>query len=251
MKKNLTLLFIVFFYCMSLSAYNFDVSVKNKLYELQEFSFIHDGEDFKKSLSNFSQNLNEKKFGEQELYTLKSSILIARLNNVSEKQELKELVSELKLLHEQMDDFYLQSKDLSEYFLTALGDIKSRLVNYVSGGDMYKISMDAKKLYQQAIRLNNKYAPAYTGYANWFYFAPAVAGGGYKEALKQFMKAVSNSSEKIDLYINLIYRSQTYLKLGNKKDCEKDLKSAHDIYPNEKLTEEIRGLNEKGLYFLN
>ena len=135
--------------------------------------------------------------------------------------------------------------------IAQIGDIKSRIVNYISGGEMYKISMEAKKLYQQAIKINNKYAPAYTGYANWFYFAPAVAGGGYKEALKQFSKAVSYSTSQGDLYINLIYRSQVYLKLGNKKECQKDLQSAHDIFPNETLTAVIKSKNEKGLFFLD
>lgn len=237
---------------ITLSAYTFNASVQNNLCELQKESFIlEDGTQIYELLNQYEQRFNVNQLPEQEALTVKAIIFIVKLNNVTDKDELKHLIVDMKVLHEQMDDIYHTNADLSEQYLTALGDIKSRIVNYMSGGDMYKISMEAKKLYQQAIKVNNKYAPAYTGYANWFYFAPAVAGGGYKESLKQFSKAVSYSTNKGDLYINLIYRSQVYLKLGNKKECQKDLQSAHEIFPNETLTEAIRGRNEKGHCFLD
>lgn len=237
---------------LSLSAYTFDTSVQNDLCELQRQAFVlEDGSQIYDLINQFEQRFKVNQLSEQEALTVKANIFIVKMNNVTDKDELKHLITDMKILHEQMDDVYHSKTDLSEQFLTALGDIKSRIVNYISGGEMYKISMEAKKLYQQAIKINNKYAPAYTGYANWFYFAPAVAGGGYKESLKQFSKAVSYSTSQSDLYINLIYRSQVYLKLGNKKECQKDLQSAHEIFPNETLTEAIRGKNEKGLCFLD
>ena len=250
--KKIILFILIAAVSFSLSAYTFDASVQKDLCELQKQAFMLEyGTQVNDLINQFEQRSNIEQLPEQEALTVKANVLIVKMNNVSDKNELKHLITDMKYLHEQMDEIYHKKNDLSEQYLTALGDIKSRIVNYISGGEMYKISMEAKKLYQQAIKINNKYAPAYTGYANWFYFAPAVAGGGYKEALKQFSKAVSYSTNQGDLYINLIYRSQVYLKLGNKKECQKDLQSAHDIFPNETLTAVIRGKNEKGLFFLD
>lgn len=250
--KKIILFILVAAVSISLSAYTFDASVQKDLCELQKQAFMLEyGTHVNDLINQFEQRSNIEQLPEQEALTVKANVLIVKMNNVTDKNELKHLITDMKYLHEQMDEIYHKKNDLSEQYLTALGDIKSRIVNYISGGEMYKISMEAKKLYQQAIKINNKYAPAYTGYANWFYFAPAVAGGGYKEALKQFSKAVSYSTSQGDLYINLIYRSQVYLKLGNKKECKKDLQSAHDIFPNETLTAVIRGKNEKGLFFLD
>lgn len=252
MKKTVFLIVIELLITFSLASYTFNDLAKKELNKLHKISFINENiSEVNNYLSSLENNSFIEELPAQESFTIKINILLTKMNTITDEQDLKQLVSQMKLLNDELYDFYKNTEDFSVEFLTASGDLLSRLLNYVSGREMYKMSNNAKVLYQKAIKTNSKYALAYTGYANWFYFAPAVAGGGYKEALKQFTKAVAKSSEEIDLYINLIYRSQTYLKLGNKKACKKDLESAHAIFPEEKLVSEIRRLNEKGRYFLD
>lgn len=251
MKKIFIIASIYMGLLFNASAYVFDQNIQKEILNIEKIMYVQNDDLFENAISEVESKISAADLPDQEFYALKVNLLLAKLNMTSDKQEQKKIVLEMKLLHEQADDYYRNNSDFSECFLTSLADLKSRLVNYVSGGSMYKISMEASKIYQQAIKINNKYASAYSGYGNWFYFAPAVAGGGYKEALKQFNKAVTNSSDPIERYINLIYRSQTHQKLGNKKQCNQDLTSAHQIFPEEKMTDQIRILNEKGKCFFD
>lgn len=236
-------------------AYDFSEEAKRDLYDFRKTLFLSEiadyGYDFKSYIDGFERQQKTRILPWQEKLVLSAEILIQRLNFVQDKRTQKETLLDMSDLQKEIKSFIQAEDDLSEYLLTAYADLASRLISGMSGGDMYKMSMDSKQMYLEAISVNRRFAPAYSGYGNWLYFAPSVAGGGFNSALKQFSKAVKYSEEDFDLFINNVYLSQVYLKLGNRSACEKSMRNAEQIYPGNSLTRFIREKNEKGKCFFD
>lgn len=257
LKKYFNIKFCIFFGLfifsfMNIYSYSFNQNTINDLYNFRQTLYLANADfDYTTYIENFYSEQKEKNLSEQEKYTVYSEILIQKLNFIQDKKTKKETILEMFEHQSQIENFLTKQKDLSEYLLTNYADLESRLISNMSGGEMYKMSMESKKLYLQAISINKKFAPAYCGYGNWLYFAPSVAGGGYNAALKQFSKAIKNSTKDFDLFINYIYQSQVYLKLGNKNLCEKSMQKAEEIFPGNNLTKLIRIKNEKGKCFFD
>ncbi len=215
------------FLSSNIFAYDFSEEAKRDLYDFRKTLFLSEiadyGYDFKSYIDGFEEQQKSRILPEQEKLVLSAEILIQKMNFVQDKRTQKETLLDMADLQKEIRGFVQEEDDLSEYLYTALADIESRLISNMSGGDMYKMSMESKQMYIEAISANNRFAPAYSGLGNWFYFAPSVAGGGFNSALKQFSKAVKYSTEDFDLFINNIYLSQVYLKLGNKSACEKSM----------------------------
>ena len=128
--KKIILFILVAAVSISLSAYTFDASVQKDLCELQKQAFMLEyGTQVNDLINQFEQHSNIEQLPEQEALTVKANVLIVKMNNVTDKNELKHLITDMKYLHEQMDEIYHKKNDLSEQYLTALGDIKSRIVN--------------------------------------------------------------------------------------------------------------------------
>lgn len=250
--KFFALFGLFIFSSINIYSYSFNQNTINDLYNLKTTLYLANTDfDYKTYIENFYSSQKQKNLSEQEKYTVHSEILIQKLNFIQDKQVKKETILEMFELQSQIENFLTEQKDLSEYLLTTYADLESRLISNMSGGEMYKMSMESKRMYLKAISINKKFAPAYCGYGNWLYFAPSVAGGGYNAALKQFTKAIKNSTKDFDLFINYIYQSQVYLKLGNKNLCEKSMEKAEKIFPENNLTKLIRIKNEKGKCFFD
>lgn len=236
-------------------AYDFSEEIKRDLYDFRKTLFLFELADFnydcKSYIDDFETRQKEKNLPVQENFVVSAEVLIQKMNFVQDKRTQKETLLDMADLQKEIKSFIQAEDDLSEYLLTGYADLASRLVSSMSGGDMYKMSMDSKQMYLEAISINRRFAPAYSGYGNWLYFAPSVAGGGFNSALKQFSKAVKYSAEDFDLFINNIYLSQVYLKLGNMSAYEKSMRNAEQIYPGNSLTKLIREKNEKGKCFFD
>jgi len=246
---------IVIFLCIGIYAtmnavaapYVFDQKVIQDIYRFkQELYLLPESTDYKKFIDNFLSKEECKELPPQELYTVRNIAAVERLNFLDSTENQKGNYYILDSRYHESSEFMKSEKNLSEWFLVSFADVESRLINYAAGGEMYRISMEAKSFYEKALRQNKKFSYGYIGYASWLFFAPAVAGGGYDAALKQFGKAIKNADTDFDIYIALIYRSQVYYKMGKSVECKKDLKTAHDIYGTEKLTDTVRVKNEKG-----
>lgn len=246
---------ICIFLSSNIFAYDFSEETKRDLYDFRKTLFLSEladcNYDHKSYIDGFEKKQKEKNLPEQENFAVSAEILIQKMNFVQDKRTQKETLLDMADLQKEIRSFIQAENDLSEYLLAGCADLESRLISSMSGGDMYKMSMDSKQMYLEAISINRRFAPAYSGYGNWLYFAPSVAGGGFNSALKQFSKAVKYSSEDFDLFINNIYLSQVYLKLGNKSACEKSMRNAEQIYPGNSLTKFIREKNEKGKCFFD
>lgn len=258
-KNNKIRFSVLALICILLSgnvfAYDFSPETVRDLYDFRKTLFLSEiadyGYDFKSYIDDFERQQKTRILPGQEKLVLSAEILIQKMNFVQDKRTQKETLLDMADLQKEIRSFVQEEDDLSEYLYTALADLESRLISNMGGGDMYKMSMESKQMYLEAISANNRFAPAYSGYGNWLCFAPSVAGGGFNSALKQFSKAVKYSAEDFDLFINNIYLSQVYLKLGNKSACEKSLQKAEEVFPGNYLTKFIREKNENGKCFFD
>lgn len=134
-------------------------------------------------------------------------------------------------------------KDVDSMFLISWADIKSLLIPFLSGMDLYEESMKAKDLYNDALKKDKKFSPALRSYALWLFFAPPIAGGGYDSALKQMSLAVQYAQTDIELFLAFCYRSQVFFAMGREEESLEDLEKAYSLFPDEILTSIMREAN--------
>ena len=111
--------------------------------------------------------------------------------------------------------------------------------------------MYAKKLYEAALHQDKNFSPAHSSYSLWLFFAPPIAGGGYKAAFKEATKGIESAQNNAELFFALLYRSQIFFAQKKEKECKTDLDKAHALFPYENLTPLVREVNQSGKNFLD
>lgn len=140
-----------------------------------------------------------------------------------------------------------KNKILDKWFYVTCGDILSRGLAFTARDKIVEKSSLAKTYYLTALKIDNKFSPAYISYGLWQYHAPAIAGGGLDASLKSFNKALAFAKRKNTRYLSYVYRSQVYFAMNRNKEWDADLKSAHAVFPyeSETFTKYIREKNTK------
>jgi tetratricopeptide (TPR) repeat protein len=184
---------------------------------------------------------------EEDMLACENILLVEECNfSPSGSDTKRSLYLSLRTQNDKCELYMKEHKKNSVYFLTSFGDIKARLVEFLSSADTIKESMKAKDLYTKALKIDKKSAYALTSYALWQYFAPPISGGGYNAALGTFNKALNYAKTDRDKYFAYIYRSQLYVAMKRNSDSAKDLEAAHRLIPGEIFTAIVREENEKG-----
>lgn len=202
-------------------------------------------------LDDFLKSSENQNFSEEEKAVIKNTALIVKLDFTQTKENQKALSGELSKRNQENKILIEKSQNLGKYFYASTADVQSRLLNFVSGGAMYKLSMSSKEFYKKALSIDKNFSEGHRGYGLWLLFAPRIAGGGAKAALKEMNQAVKTANTKIDSYLALIYRSQVFFKMGKKDKCEEDLKAAEKVFPNGNLVKSVREENAKGNTLFN
>jgi tetratricopeptide (TPR) repeat protein len=184
---------------------------------------------------------------EEDMLACENILLIEECNfSPSDSDVKKSLYLSLRAQNDKCGVYMNDNKRNSVYFLTSFGDIKARLLAFLPSADMIRESMEAKRLYTEALRIDRRSAYALTSYALWQYFAPPISGGGYTAALGTFNKALKYSRTDGDTYFVYIYRSQLYLTMRRTNDSANDLEAAHRLISGEYFTALIREKNGNG-----
>lgn len=218
-----------------------------------------------KKVSYYCQENNEKALNliqldlhsieENETFTTEEKLISKNLlaietvnfldNSTKNKKEAYILLSSLCL---ENDEFIGNSsyKDLNKWLLVSYADIKVRILEFLSTKEVYIESMNAKKMYQEAIKKDKKFAYAYNSFGFWLFFAPSIAGGGINDSYKNFNKALKYSTSNNETFLYCLSNSQILFEMKNYEKCNEMLLKASNLIPEEKITDSIRKLNEKG-----
>ena len=114
---------------------------------------------------------------------------------------------------------------------------------------MKQIIADSQAAYNHlntAIRLDKRNSAAHRNLGIWSLFAPQIAGGGPKKALKSLKRAVSRSRSSLERYLALIWLSQAHMKNGDEKNYARSLREAGEIFGETVFLEYVRNQNKNG-----
>lgn len=193
----------------------------------------------------------------QEKLICRNLLLVEKLNfsPVQDDSQLKKLFFvEMSALARENQKYMEENKNADKWLLVSYSDLLVRLMEYQSSKEIYKMSLETKKLYLQALKIDSKFAYAYNSYSLWLYFAPSIAGGGLDVAYKNISKAVkyaAAASDKYGLYVYYINRSQILYKMKKFNDYDRDLNLAHELFPEETFTESLREMNRNDKILFN
>jgi ribosomal silencing factor RsfS len=241
MKKIILLLFVTIF-TQSIFAWSLVdeiVKIKADLYfyetQIQALEKIGSLFDKIKELDN-----------EEEKLICENMLLVEKLNfsSVEDNADLKKIFFiDMNELSKKNQKYMDENKKVDKWLLVSYSDLLVRLMSYQSSKEMYKISMQTKKYYERALKIDSKFAYAYNSYGLWLYFAPSIAGGGLDVAYKNITKAVKYAADKSEQYLYLLNRSQILYRMKRINEYEKDLKSAHALFEKENFTDKLREMN--------
>ncbi|MFN3135046.1 MAG: hypothetical protein ACK44H_05680 [Candidatus Kryptonium sp.] len=147
-----------------------------------------------------------------------------------------------------MQDLILKAEEVINFLRQHSQDISSikayeaALLGYKIALDFYKapfLGSKAKKLVEEAVKINPQNPIALIEKANVLYFSPPLFGGSKTEAIKYYEKAAilmekdSSYSYKNWRYINLlVFMYQVYLEENKKEQAEKLKNKIETIEPN-------------------
>ena len=236
------------------------------------FAQIQDMAEFKsKKLEFYSQSntdtiieeitkeirlLNQYKtsYSEELFLTLENNLISEKVNFSLSDKNLKEEIYTLLTNQNIKNIQFIGEKKYKEFFsdyLVSLGDIKAKLLGFLSNSQMISESMTVKELYLTALKKNNESSSASLSYAMWLYFAPVIAGGGNRAAYKKIIEAEENAQNDSDLFFALIYKSQILFALKRFDESQISLQQAHQLVPKEQFTRIIGSLNAQGRIFFD
>lgn len=198
-------------------------------------------DDLKKSSEKISE---QTKLIIQNLLTL-DEIPIMYKNNQAKKVYL--VVTKQERACKNFIEKNNKSKTLDKWLYVTCADILSQGLAFTARDKIVEKSSLAKTYYLTALKIDNKFSPAYISYGLWQYHAPAIAGGGLDASLKSFNNALAFAKRKNTRYLSYIYRSQVYFAMNRNKEWDADLKAAHAVFPykGETFTSYVREKNTK------
>ena len=202
-------------------------------------------EEIGTALDEWEKNFSSKKLTDEEKITLKNLFVLEKISIL--KNEKKKIYS-LLMERDKACSKFMEGKttaQVGKWFCVSYGNIKSRLILYVSWLEVINTSKLVKQYYDAAIKKDKTFSEAHVSNALRFFFAPAIAGGSYEMALKECNIAVSSAKNDEEKYLALIFRSQVYFELKHTKEYDEDLKLAHSLIPNEIFTKQIIKQNKE------
>ncbi len=139
-----------------------------------------------------------------------------------------------------------KGESFNKWFLTTSSDVLSVCMSFDPLKTAVKYGLTVKKRYEEALVEDGNFSYALTNLAQWYYFAPHIAGGGKHKAKPYFEKALEKACSDAEKYYALIFLSQTAFDEGKKERCELLLNEADAFVPGGKFIARLKAINKKG-----
>lgn len=152
-------------------------------------------------------------------------------------------IEKLKTVYTEFTNYCAQAgyNNLSSLFLTEFAKLRQRIMGYEKLPILIKLSMQAKKDYETAIKKDKNNFSAYLGFGQWYFYAPKIGGGSLKKAERTYKNAEKIITEPYQQYLLHIWRSQVYFKDKQEKKYQEELEQARNIFLNEGYNIEFYG----------
>lgn len=187
---------------------------------------------------------------EQEQLILESLYLMERYHYLYDPQknrkELRLLMKEQMKKNEACIDARAKNR-VSKWLYLFTGDVISFYMTAHSPAAVFRYGMHVKNLYEKAIKLDPKLTNANINLGNWFFYAPALFGGGLEKAGARYKIAFDGARNDGERYVASIYLSQYYFEKKQPESTKEYLDLADSFNPGGKEVILIRRLNKNGV----
>lgn len=200
-------------------------------------------------LNKFKTNNSYSSFSEQEKLIIEAFLLSEDFNYMYDDKSNDELMKKKLSAHVEKCEAFMKANkgNLSEWFYLGMSDCLSCYMAYSPVSGAVKYGMKVKEYYEAALAINPKNSMTLTHYAQWFYWAPAISGGGKKKTKTHLETALSCAVTDPDKFYANIYYSQICFDLGDKTAAKTYLQKAKALYPKSELITELENANAEGL----
>lgn len=251
MKKIISCLALCFltFFCSAQSV-TFDSLVHDFFVFRMDLALVDDMEEKINMVEEYEKNIfaSDYPFSEQEKIVMQNYIVMeiynARFALNHKSKETQELMKNQK---DAMDKWLSENKDeeKSKYFLCTYGDIISCMMSF-SVADVMKYGLSVKGYYLKSLEVDPDYCYAKMNLAQWYFWAPKIAGGSKARANEIFEEVYQAAKTPDEIYFCGIMYSQSLFEAGNRDKCRELLEKCQEILPESKVVAELLKLNAEG-----
>lgn len=139
----------------------------------------------------------------------------------------------------------------NKWLYCTAGDILSSTMQFLPVATAMKEGVTVKKYYDSALKQDPTMPVCLMNIGQWYFFAPAIAGGGKKKALEAFSKAVETAQNNYERYYATIYKSQLLQETNEPTEALSLLQDADTVLPGTNYISSIMEMNNQGysLYY--
>ena len=189
------------------------------------------------------------RLGKQDRIVIDNFIIMERYNYLYEKDGQAKAQHEiLGAQREKCESFAKTAGDdaLTAHFFCTWADVTSCYMGY-SVADVLKYGTSIKPLYEKALQREPDFSYALTNIAQYYYFAPKIAGGSKKKSLDFFERARTAAKTDAQKYYADIFLSQLLFENKDFARCSALLTEAETLCPGSRYLAKIRDANKSGL----
>lgn len=221
---------------MNLSLHNF--------YETDEkYAAVADIEAFYTEKASLIQSLSE-----EERLIVENFYVTEKYNYLYEIPSEKEGVRNfLKDQLTKVENYYSDKKieDTNPWLIATRADVTSCYMGF-SVSDVMKYGTSIKPLYEKATQKAPDFSYAYMNLAQYYFWAPGIAGGSKKKAMTLFKTAYEKAATSPELYYACIFYSQALYDSGSKEAAREILNQGFECCPESFYLKKIREVNDAG-----
>lgn len=196
-------------------------------------------------------------FTEQEKLILSNFEVLEKYNYMYFIPELKEdNIAMLKAQYEYLTTWIKEHKneELNKWLYTTAGDLLSCNLAYTNIGTILHDGLAVKNYYEKAIEQDPNMSYALTNIAQWFYYAPAISGGGKSRAQNYFTLGLEAAKNNAETYYAKIFLSQSLFEDKKTREASATmLAEAGQLMPGSHYIDKLQRINKAGysLYYFN
>lgn len=259
MKKLLSS-FLICILCVSVFAAEFTNAEKAKFQQIHELrpelGCMPTYQDAVDTLNSELDLLkSERSLYSEEFYLTLENILTWEKYNYLLEIEFKDpqleplITAQYKKIREYINSH--KNEKFNSWFYETAADVLAASLQFLPINKAMSEGLNVKKYYDEALEINPDFTFALMNIAQWYYYAPAISGGGKNKTLKSLVQSVEKAKDNIDKFYSYAMLSQIYFDMGNKDEAKNCLEKATALYPDSKHTQKLKIINENNYSYFS
>lgn len=170
---------------------------------------------------------------------------------LNDKSKIKYIKDKLYTQAEKNEQFIQlhSSEELSSWIYTLTADCFSCYMYYSIVAGTVKYGTKLKKYYNTALEINPDSSTALTHLAQWYYWAPAIAGGSLNKSIELCERALKEKKSPAEEFYALFYLSQFLFDKNQKEKAAVYLNKALEIEKDSEFIKNYIKINNDGYSF--